>query len=78
MWIHINEVPITIRIATVWVIVMLGVAFKQFDLSKGVVPTMYFTAGYFMDSTFDALIGRFNTFISNNDPAKKSGQKTAG
>jgi hypothetical protein len=71
MWIHINEVPITIRIGTVWLVVMLGVAFKAFDLAKGVVPATYFPAGYFMDSTFDALIGRFNTFIGDKDPSKK-------
>ena len=78
MWIHINEVPITIRIATVWLIVLLGVAFKTFDLVKGVQPLTFFTAGFFMDSTFDALIGRFNTFISNNDPDKKKAQNAAG
>ncbi|MGD0801812.1 MAG: hypothetical protein ABR906_10895 [Terracidiphilus sp.] len=74
MWIHINEVPITIRIATVWLIVLLGVAFGTFDLAKGVEPTLYFTAGYFVDSTFDALVGRFNTFVSNKEPVKNAAQ----
>jgi uncharacterized membrane protein len=78
MWIHINEVPITIRIATVWLIVLLGIGFRTFDLAKGVQPLTYFTAGYFMDSTFDALVGRFNTFMSSNDPSKKKAQKTTG
>jgi hypothetical protein len=73
MWTHVNEVPITVRIATVWLLVGLGLAFKVFDLSKAVQPVTFFTAGYFMDSTFDALLGRFNTFIGAADPDRKKG-----
>jgi len=72
MWIHINEVAITVRIATVWLVVLLSVAFKAFDFSKGLQPVTCFTAGYFMDSTFDALVGRFNTFIGSKDAGKKA------
>ena len=75
LWIHVNEVPIVVRIATVWLMVGLGVAFQTFNLAKGVQPLTYFTAGYFIDSTFDALIGRFNSFIGNQDPDKKKKQK---
>ena len=71
LWIHINEVPITVRIASVWLLILLAVSFRTFDLTKGVQPLTYFTAGYFMDSVFDALIGRLNTFMSANDPAGK-------
>lgn len=71
MWIHVNEVSIVVRIATVWLLMGMGIAFKLFDLSKVVEPVTFFTAGYFMDSTFDALIGRFNTFIGGMDPEKK-------
>jgi len=78
IWIHINEVPIIIRIASVWLILLLGIAFKTFDLTKGVQPLTYFLAGYFMDSTFDALIGRLNTFIGENDPDNKKTQKAVG
>ncbi len=75
MWIHVNEVPICVRIATVWLLVGLSVAFKTFDLSKTIQPVTFFTAGYFMDSTFDALIGRLNTFIGGLDPDKKKADK---
>jgi len=75
LWVHVNEVPIVVRIATVWLVVGLGVAFQTFNLAKGVQPLTYFTAGYFIDSTFDALIGRFNSFIGNQDPDKKKKQK---
>jgi hypothetical protein len=77
MWIHVNEVPITVRIMSVWLMIALGIAFKMFDISTAAQPVTFFTAGYFMDSTFDALIGRFNTFIAAQDPAKaaKAGDK---
>jgi hypothetical protein len=75
MWIHVNEVQIVVRIATVWLLLGLGVAFKAFDLSKAVQPVTFFTGGYFMDSTFDALIGRFNSFIGGSDPDKKKDDK---
>lgn len=71
MWIHVNEVSIVVRIATVWLLMGMGIAFKLFDLSKAVAPVTFFTAGYFMDSTFDALVGRFNTFIGGMDPGRK-------
>lgn len=71
MWIHINEVPIAIRIDTVWIVMAMGLAFKGYNLAKGVEPVAFFTTGYFLDSTYDALIGRFNTFIS--DESKKDG-----
>jgi hypothetical protein len=71
LWLHVNEVQIIFRIATVWMLIALAVAFKLFALDKGVQPVTYFTAGYFIDSTFDALLGRFNTFIGDKDPAKK-------
>ena len=74
MWLHVNEVPIIVRIATVWLMVALGVAFKSFNPGTGVQPVTYFTAGYFIDSTFDALVGRFNTFIGTKDPAKKKAE----
>ena len=77
MWVHINEVPITVRISTVWLLVALGVAFQTFDFSKGIQPLTYFLAGYFMDSTLDALIGRLNNFISDNDPDKKKALQAA-
>ena len=70
LWLHVNEVPIMVRIATVWLMVAMGVAFKTFNLATAVQPVTYFTAGYFLDSTFDALIGRFNTFINDQDPEK--------
>jgi hypothetical protein len=38
LWIHVNEVPIVVRIATVWLMVGMGVAFQTFNLSKGVQP----------------------------------------
>ena len=34
MWLHVNEVPIMVRIASVWLLVGLGVAFKTFNLAK--------------------------------------------
>jgi hypothetical protein len=76
MWIHVNEVPITMRIATVWVLIGLGIAFRTFNFSNTFQPVAFFTAGYFMDSTFDALIGRFNTFVANADPNKTSSSKS--
>jgi len=75
MWVHVNEVPITVRIMTVWLLLGMGIAFKTFDLSKALQPVTYFTAGYFIDSTFDALIGQFNTFVTANDPANKAKQE---
>jgi hypothetical protein len=77
LWLHVNEVPIIVRISTIWLILALGIAFKTFNLDDGVQPVTYFTAGYFLDSTFDALIGRFNTFISTKDPAQKSAAPAA-
>lgn len=71
LWIHVNEVSIVVRIVTVWLMVGLAVGFRVFDLTDSGQPFTYFTAGYFMDSTFDALIGRFNTFISSHDPNKE-------
>jgi hypothetical protein len=62
IWLHVNEVLILVRIATVWLMVALGVAFKSFMPGTGVQPVTYFTAGYFIDNTFHALVGRFNTF----------------
>jgi len=70
MWIHVNEVPITVRILTVWLLIALGIGLQVYKITSAVQPVTFFTAGYFMDSTFDALIGRFNTFIGANDPAK--------
>jgi hypothetical protein len=81
LWIHVNEVPITVRIMSVWLLMALGIAFKMFDVSTALLPVTFFTAGYFMDSTFDALIGRFNTFIAAQDPAKtgkKGDSESAG
>lgn len=71
MWIHVNEVSITVRIVTVWLIVFLSAVFNTIDMKVGAPPLTCFLAGYFLDSTFDALVGRLNTFIGNNDPAKK-------
>ena len=71
LWIHVNEVSIVVRIVTVWLMVGLAVGFRVFDLTDSGQPFTYFTAGYFMDSTFDALIGRFNAFISSHDPNKE-------
>ncbi|WP_446742264.1 hypothetical protein [Silvibacterium acidisoli] len=71
MWIHVNEVPIVTRIATVWLTIALGIGFHVYKLSGTIQPVTFFTAGYFLDSTFDALIGRFNTFVSSQDPAKE-------
>lgn len=79
MWIHVNEVPITVRILSIWLLIALGIAFKMFEITAAIQPVTFFTAGYFMDSTFDALIGRFNTFISANDPSKaKAPAQTGG
>lgn len=77
IWIHINEIQICSRIATSWLVVGLGVAFKVFDLAEGVQPLTYFTAGYFLDSTFDALVGRFNTFMGDKDPGRKKARNSA-
>ncbi len=71
MWIHVNEVPIVTRIATVWLTIALGIGFHVYKLSGTIQPVTFFTAGYFLDSTFDALIGRFNTFVSSKDPAER-------
>ena len=71
LWLHVNEVQIIVRIVTIWFVVGLGIAFKVFNLANGVPPVTYFTAGYFLDSTFDALVGRLNTFLAPLDPAAK-------
>jgi hypothetical protein len=78
MWIHVNEVQIVMRIATVWLLLGLGLGFKTFSLANGLQPLAFFTGGYFMDSTFDALVGRFNTFIGGMDPDKKKDGKDKG
>lgn len=74
LWMHVNEVPITVRIMSVWLLLGMGIAFKTFNLSQTVQPVTYFTAGYFIDSTFDALIGKFNTFVTSHDPVKQDGK----
>jgi hypothetical protein len=67
----VNEVPITIRIFTVWLTIALGIGFQIYKVTGGLQPVTFFTAGYFLDSTFDALLGRLNTFISSKDPGKQ-------
>jgi hypothetical protein len=71
MWIHVNEVPLIVRVSTAWLTLVVGTAFKVFSVAGSVQPVAFFTAGYFLDSTFDALIGRLNTFMSNKDPKDK-------
>jgi hypothetical protein len=78
MWIHVNEVPLIVRIATAWLTLALGVAFKVFSVAGSVQPVAFFTAGYFLDSTFDALIGRLNTFMSSKDPSNKKTSEKNG
>jgi hypothetical protein len=75
MWIHVNEVPLIVRIGTAWLTLALGVAFKVFSLAGSVQPVAFFTAGYFLDSTFDALMGRLNTFMSSKDPKDTKADK---
>lgn len=72
MWIHVNEMHLLVRIFTVWITLAMGLAFQAFKYASGIEPLTFFTAGYFLDSTYDALIGRFNTFIGTKAPAKTS------
>ncbi len=76
MWIHVNEVSIVIRIGTVWITIGAAIGLSVFNLdpSKDFQAVTYFTVGYFLDSTYDALIGRFNTFIGGQDPAENIGK----